>query len=96
MEETKAQETAAEVTTEQKPLEIQIDAQTAFQLKLQEFDKNIAIAEFQVSDVKKQKAEFVYSRNIQMITEQYKQQQMQKQVEEETRRKLAEADIKSK
>ena len=94
MEEKKVQET--EQKEEQKQLEIQVDGQTAFQLRIQEFDKNIATAEFQVADLKKQKMEFVYNRNVQMIADTYKQQQVQKQVEEETRKKLAEADIKSK
>ena len=81
---------------EQKPqLEIQIDNETAFQLKLQEFDKNIATVECQVADLKRQKLEFVYNRNVQMITEQYKQNMMRKQIEEETAKKLAQADVKA-
>ena len=65
--------------------EITIDPETAFQLKLQEYDKNIAIAECQVTELKRQKLEFIYNRNVQMITEQYKQQQLRQQIEEETR-----------
>ena len=81
---------------ENEQLNITIDNETAFQLKLQEFDKNIANAEFQVSDLKRQKMDFIYSRNVQMITDAYKQNLVKQQIEEETRKKLAEADIKTK
>jgi biopolymer transport protein ExbD len=68
---------------EQQPLEIEVDAQTAFQIKLQEFDKNIATGEAQVADLKKQKMEYIYNYNVQMITEQHKQKLIQQQVQEE-------------
>jgi hypothetical protein len=55
--------------TEQKPLEIEVEPQVAFNLKLQEFDKAIATAEAQVYDLKKQKMSFVYDRNVQLLTE---------------------------
>jgi len=84
---------SAEATAEQKPLEIQINAETAFTLKLQEFDKNIATAEAQAANLKKEKLEFVYNRNVQLITEAYKQDQVKKQIEEETNKRLAQADI---
>ena len=54
---------------EQKPLEIEVDPQVAFNLKLQEYDKAIATAEAQVYDLKKQKMSFVYDRNVQILTE---------------------------
>ena len=92
-QETKSDEQKTEQKTDQKPLEITIDPETAFQLKLQEFDKAIAIAEAQAADLKKQKIEFIYNRNVQLITEAYKKNQMQKQVEEEMKSKLANADI---
>jgi len=57
------------VQTEQKPLEIEVEPQVAFSLKLQEFDKAIAIAEAQVYELKKQKMSFVYDRNVQILTE---------------------------
>ena len=57
------------VQEEQKPLEITVDPQVAFNLKLQEFDKAIAVAEAQVYELKKQKMSFVYDRNVQILTE---------------------------
>ena len=54
---------------EQKPIEIEVDPQVAFNLKLQEYDKAIAIAEAQVYDFKKQKMSFIYDQNVQVITE---------------------------
>jgi hypothetical protein len=86
-----AEEKKEEQKPEQKQLEIEIDGETAFTLKLQEFDKNIALAECQVADLKRQKIEFAYNRNVQMIADNYKQQQLKKRIEE----KLAEADIRS-
>jgi len=80
---------------EPKQLEIQIDGETAFALKMQEFDKNIATAEFQVADLKRQKFEFIYTRNVQLIADTYKQNEVKKQIEEETKSRLAKADIKS-
>jgi hypothetical protein len=68
---------------QQQPIEIEVDMQTAFQLKLQEFDKVIAIAEAQAADLKKQKMSTIYDYNLQMITEQHKQKLIQKQVQDE-------------
>ena len=53
----------------QEPIKIEVDPPTAFNLKMQEFDKNIATAEAQVYELKRQKMAFIYDRNIQFLTE---------------------------
>jgi hypothetical protein len=55
--------------TDQKPLDIEVSPEVAFNLRLQEFDKNIAMAEAQAANLKMQKASFVYDRNIQTLIE---------------------------
>ena len=75
--------TPAQPTVQDQPMEIEVDLQTAFQIRLQEFDKNIAAGEAQVADLKKQKMEYIYNYNVQMITEQHKQKLIQQQVQEE-------------
>ena len=86
-EETKAPETVLPdpaptqeaAPTEQKPLEIQVPADVLMQVKLMEFDRAIATAEAQVSELRKQRSEFIYQTNIQQIQAQYGQQQQQGQ-----------------
>jgi len=68
---------------QEQQMEIEVDMQTAFQIKLQEFDKNIATGEAQIADIKKQKMEYIYNYNVQLITEQHKQKLMQQQVQDE-------------
>ena len=63
---------------EQKPIEIEVDPQVAFNLKLQEFDKAIATAEAQAADLKRQKAAFIYDRNVQILTEAAQQKEAEK------------------
>lgn len=55
--------------TEQKPIEIEVEPQVAFNLKLQEFDKAIATAEAQAANLKMQKAAFVYDSNVKTLTD---------------------------
>jgi len=69
---------------------ININPETQFELKLQEFDKNIAIAELGVADIKKQKAEFIYNSNVQLIVNLHKAKSIQKQ---DLSKKIANADI---
>jgi hypothetical protein len=57
------------VQPEQKPLEIEVDPQVAFNLKLQEFDKAITAAKAQAANLEMQKAAFIYDRNVQTLTE---------------------------
>jgi len=58
-----------QATEEQKMMEIAVEPQVAFNLKIQEYDKAIATAEFHVADLKKQKMSFIYDRNVQNLTE---------------------------
>lgn len=60
---------AQETVGEEKPVEIEVEPQVAFNLKIQEYDKAIATAEAQVADLKKQKMSFIYDRNVQLLTE---------------------------
>lgn len=79
----------AEKTQEQPQEQINIDMQTAFSLKLQEFDKKIAEAEFAVADLQKQRATYIYDQNVQQIVMAHKERLVKAQVEEETKKKLA-------
>jgi len=54
--------------------QINLDGQTFFMIKLQEFDKMIAEAEAQVSNLKLQRATFVYDTNVQQLIAQKNQQ----------------------
>ena len=64
-----SEEQSVQQQPEQKPLEIEVEPQVAFNLKLQEFDKAITAAKAQAANLEAQKAAFVYDRNIQTITE---------------------------
>ncbi|MDD5649593.1 MAG: hypothetical protein PHF86_04135 [Candidatus Nanoarchaeia archaeon] len=74
---------------EQQKQEISIDTGTAFNLKLQEFDKKIAEAELAVATLKKEKASFIYDQNVQQIVMVHKERVIKAQIEEETKKKLA-------
>lgn len=52
---------------EQKPIEVQVTAEQAFQLKMQEFEKNITMAEAQAAQFKAQRAAYVYDSNIKAL-----------------------------
>lgn len=54
------------------PVEINVDAPTAFAVKLQEFDKAIAETEAQAAALKAQKAGFIYQTNIDALVAQDK------------------------
>lgn len=66
-------------TAVQPEMQIDVDPGTAMAIKVQEFDKRIAEAEFVVSDLKKQRAEYIYQTNIQVIISQHKAKQAQTQ-----------------
>ena len=74
--------------------EIKVDNATAFNLRVQQFDRDIAIAEAQIADLKKQKMCFIYDTNVQLIVEQSKVNAIKSHIEEETKKKLAVADIR--
>ena len=73
-------------------LEVTVDQETAFGLKLQEFDKNISIAEHQVAQLKMQKASFIYDSNLSLITEKHKADLLRAQIEEETLKRTQDKD----
>jgi hypothetical protein len=89
-------ETAAEVTTiapeQQKPeMVVPIDEQTAFAIKLQEFDRDIANAEQKVAEVKAQKANWVYTSNIEKLARNHQENILRQQAEEAVKKQLATA-----
>jgi hypothetical protein len=70
-------------------MDINIDAGTAFNLKLQEFDKKIANAEWQVASLKKERATYIYDQNVQQIVMAHRESKIRAQVEEEARKKIS-------
>lgn len=77
-------------TIEQPQIRIGVTEDVAFQLRIQQFDKDIATAEFKVAELKKQKTEFIFNRNLEVITKQHNEEMIKKQIEEETKKKLME------
>lgn len=77
------------VEQQQQNEKIDIDVGTAFSLKLQEFDKKIAVAEFEVASLKKEKMSYIYDQNVQQIVLAHREKVVKSQIEEETKRKLA-------
>lgn len=68
-----------EDATKPESIDISVDQVTAFNLKVQEFDKNIAEAKAVVADLNKQKATFIYETNVQAIVAKAKQQETSEQ-----------------
>jgi len=90
------QEQVQEENQEQEDIPtIPVDADTEFQLKLQQFDKDIATAEAQAADLKKQKIEYIYNTNINSIVSRHKESIMKQQVAAEMQKKLSIADGKN-
>lgn len=54
------------------PITVNVDANTAFTLKLQEFDKAIATAEAQAANLKMQRATYLYETNLNSVVAQSK------------------------
>jgi hypothetical protein len=69
-------------------MKIDVDAQTAFALKLQEFDKEIAQAEEKVATIKKDKATYIYDQNVQQVVAAHKEKLFRQQIEEEAKKKM--------
>lgn len=65
--------------------EVHVDANVAFNVRLQEFDKLICEAEVQVADLKKQKATFIYDTNVRQIMAQAKEQKLRAELENKMR-----------
>jgi hypothetical protein len=70
----------------QEQMQIDVDSQTAFALKIQEFDKNIAEAETKVAQIKLDKAAFVYDCSVQQIVAIHKERIIRAQIEEEAKK----------
>jgi hypothetical protein len=87
---TPVQEAPAATEPQPQQEQINIDAGTAFALKLQEFDKKIAEAELAVAQLKKEKISYVYDQNVQQIVMQHKERLIKAQIEEEAKKKMAE------
>jgi hypothetical protein len=68
---------------------INIDPITAFNLKLKEFDKKIADAEWQVITLKKERATYIYDQQVQQIIMAHRESVIRAQAEEEARKKFA-------
>ena len=83
----------------QEPRTINLDAKTAFSLKLIQFDRDIAEAESKVADLKKNKASYVYDTNLQEVLNADMQQKIkaetEKKIQEEYQKNLAKADSSS-
>ena len=58
------------------PIKIEVDSASAMVLKQQEFDKKIAEAEALVSNLKLQKATFLYETNLQVLVNKHKANQV--------------------
>ena len=74
---------------------IQVDPETEFALKLQEFDRDIASSEAITADLKKRKMEYIYNSNVNLIVSKHKEGLIKAQTENEVRKKLAGADGKN-
>ena len=66
-------ETNKEGTPEQQ-YTLNVDQNTAMTLKIQEFDKKIAEAKRTVADLESQRADYIYTTNINILLEQAKNQ----------------------
>jgi len=66
-EEVKGQEQILE-----QPTEIEVSADVGFQIRLQEFDKNIAAHKAEAAKIEAEKASFIYNSNIDAITRQHR------------------------
>ena len=60
-------------------INLNVDAVTALNLTVLEYDKKIGEAEAVVSDLKKKRAAFIYDTNIEMLIKQAQQQQQDQQ-----------------
>ena len=83
-------------TQEQPPVQIEVTPDVAFNLKLQEYDKNIAAHKAEAAKLEAEKVAFIYNSNVQGITEQHKEKIIKQQIEEETKRKMLEKEAETK
>ena len=60
--------------SESKEITINVDKQTAFNLKVLEYDKLICDSEAVTADLKKQRMSFIFDTNIQLIQEKSKEE----------------------
>jgi hypothetical protein len=89
----RTEEKAGGKAVEQVPdIQINLNAQTAMTIKMQEFDKKISEAELMVAKLKCEKASYIYDTNVQQIVFSHKEQMVKAQIEEETKKKMEEAN----
>lgn len=81
-------EVKKEVKPEEKRQEVQVDAITAFNLKILEFDRNISDLESKVASLKSERSNYIYSENVQQVLAVHKERLIKQQIEEETKKKL--------
>lgn len=60
-------------------INLNVDAGTALNLTIMEFDKKIGEAEAVVADLKKQRSAYIYDSNVSLLVKQAQQQQAQQQ-----------------
>jgi len=56
---------------EEQSMEIEVPADVAFQIRLQEFDKGIAIHKAEAAKLEAEKASFIYNKTVDVATRQY-------------------------
>lgn len=58
-----------EIQSQEKPIEVAVTPDQAFQLKIQELEKGITAAEAQVAQLKAQRAAYIFDTNIKSLQE---------------------------
>jgi hypothetical protein len=76
------------------PQTVKVDENTAFQLRLLQFDKEITEAKLKVADLENQKMQFSFDRNMQIVIANSQQNLLKEQIETETRKRLQEQTTK--
>jgi len=76
------EEVTENTTVQQEPTQIEVDAQTAYNMKLLEFDNKIAEAKATAAKLEHEKMNFIYQSNVQEITRRYQESIIRRQVEE--------------
>lgn len=68
---------------------VKISEDIAFQLRIQQFEKEIAVAKERVASLERQKAEFIFNRNVEVMTKQGQEELLRQQIEAETKRRMS-------
>jgi phage-related minor tail protein len=85
-ENTKTLATSENANAEQEKIEV--DALTAFNLKVLEFDKQIAETEAKVASLKNERVTYIYTENVKQVIAVNKERLIKEQIEAETKKKL--------